>query len=83
VTDADLILGRLNPNYFLGGEILLGLKEAEAAVRTHVGEPLGLELVEAAQGVVRIADTNMAQAVEVMTVERGYDPRDFVALRRW
>ncbi len=78
VTDADLILGRLNPNYFLGGEILLGIKEAEAAVRTHVGEPLGLDLVEAAQGIIRIADTNMAQAVEVMTVERGYDPRDFV-----
>ncbi len=78
VTDADLILGRLNPNYFLGGEILLGLKEAEAAVRAHVGEPLGLDLVEAAQGIIRIADTNMAQAVEVMTVERGYDPRDFV-----
>ena len=78
VTDADLILGRLNANYFLGGEILLGLKEAEAAIQTHVGVPLGLDLVEAAHGVTRIADTNMAQAVEVMTVERGYDPRDFV-----
>lgn len=78
VTDADLVLGRLNPSYFLAGEILLGVKEAEEAIRNHVANPLGLDVVKAAQGITRIADTNMAQAVQVMTVERGYDPRDFV-----
>ena len=78
VTDADLVLGRLNPGYFLGGEIILGVEEAEDAIRTSVGEVLGLDLIQAAQGIVRIADTTMAQAVGVMTVERGYDPRDFV-----
>jgi N-methylhydantoinase A len=72
------VLGRLNPNYFLAGEILLGLKEAEEAIRADVANPLGLDVVKAAQGITRIADTNMAQAVQVMTVERGYDPRDFV-----
>jgi N-methylhydantoinase A len=54
------------------------VKEAEDAIRTNVAEPLGIDILKAAQGITRIADTNMAQAVQVMTVERGYDPRDFV-----
>ncbi len=78
VTDADLVLGRLNPNYFLGGEIQLGLGEARQAIQKSVAEALGLDLVHAAHGIVKVADTNMAHAVGVMTVERGYDPREFV-----
>jgi N-methylhydantoinase A len=77
VTDADLVLGRLNPAYFLGGEIQLGLREAERAIGA-IAETLGLDLIQAAYGIVTLADTNMAHAVGVMTVERGYDPRDFV-----
>jgi N-methylhydantoinase A len=68
----------LNPGYFLGGEIQLGLKEAEQAIQNSLTETLGLDLVQAAYGIVKLADTNMAHAVGVMTVERGYDPRDFV-----
>jgi N-methylhydantoinase A len=78
VTDADLVLGRLNPNYFLGGEIPLGLREARQAIQNSVAEALGLDLIQAAHGIVKLADTHMAHAVGVMTVERGYDPREFV-----
>lgn len=77
VTDADLVLGRLNPNYFLGGQINLGRKEAEQAIESAVASVLGMDLIRAADGIVKLADTNMANAVGVMTVERGYDPREF------
>jgi len=78
VTDADLILGRLNPDYFLGGEIPLDVDRAKTAVEHHVGRPLNLDLTRAAFGIIKVADTNMAHAVRAMTVQRGYDPRDFV-----
>lgn len=78
VTDADLVLGRLNPMYFLGGEIRLDVEGAKEAVKKHVSKPFGLELVRAAFGITKIADTNMAHAVRTMTVQRGYDPREFV-----
>jgi N-methylhydantoinase A len=78
VTDANLVLGRLNPDYFLGGEIILGVKEAMDAIDNEVARPLGMDKIEAASGIVKLADNNMANAVRVMTVERGYDPRDSV-----
>jgi N-methylhydantoinase A len=78
VTDADLLLGRLNPVYFLGGEIPLNVQRAKKAVEDHVGKPLGLDLTHATFGITKIADTNMAHAVRTMTVQRGYDPREFV-----
>lgn len=80
VTDADLILGRLNPDYFLGGEIALHKERAAQAVAERIGRPLGLDAVEAARGIVKIADLSMAHAVQSMTVQRGYDPRDSVML---
>lgn len=78
VTDADLVLGRLNPAYFLGGEIPLNVHRAIEAIEGHVGKPLGLDLTRAAFGITKIADMNMAHAVRTMTVQRGYDPREFV-----
>lgn len=80
VTDADLTLGRLNPSYFLGGQIILGLEESERAIEGSVARPLGLDLTDAAHGIVKLADTSMAHAVAVMTMERGYDPREFVLI---
>ena len=80
VTDADLTLGRLNPNYFLGGQISLGSKEAERAIEEFVAKPLGLDRTNAAHGIVKLADTSMAHALAVMTMERGYDPREFVLI---
>jgi N-methylhydantoinase A len=78
VTDADVALGRLNPHYFLGGEIPLSVESAKAAIRRGVADPLGLDPVRAAFGIVKIADTHMAHAVRLMTVEKGHDPRDFI-----
>jgi N-methylhydantoinase A len=78
VTDADLVLGRLNANYFLGGEIVLDKERAVHAIEEHVGRPLGMDSVNAARGIIKIADISMAHAVQSMTVQRGYDPRESV-----
>ncbi|HEY4134524.1 MAG TPA: hydantoinase/oxoprolinase family protein [Alphaproteobacteria bacterium] len=78
VTDANLVLGRLNPDFFLGGELKLSAELAETAIREHVAAPLHLETARAAFGIVKIADTHMAHAARLMTVQKGHDPRDFV-----
>ena len=77
VTDANVLLGRLSPDRFLGGEMTLDVAAAEAAILDKVGNPLGLEAVEAAQGVLRIAVTSMSHAVKAVTTERGLDAGDF------
>ncbi len=77
ITDANLVLGRLDPAYFLGGEIRLDVEAAERAVRDRCAEPLGLETVEAARGIVEIANAAMAGALRRISIQRGYDPRDF------
>jgi N-methylhydantoinase A len=77
VTDANLVLGRLDPEGFLGGRMGLDTEAARAAVARLAG-PLGLPIEEAALGIVRIADEHMAQALRAISVERGLDPRDFV-----
>ncbi len=76
VTDADLVLGRLDPEGFLGGRMHLDLAAARAAVG-RVARPLGLSVEAAALGIVRVADEHMARALRVISVERGLDPRDF------
>lgn len=80
VTDADLILGYLDPNYFLGGDKGLSLEKARAAMREHVADPLGVTVEEAAAGVFRIVNSHMADLLHKMTIERGYDPRRFSLL---
>ena len=77
VTDANLVLGRLNPSYFLGGEIALDPAAAQRAIEQHCAQPLGMDLVEAAHGIVEIANTAMVNALRLVSVQRGYDPRDF------
>jgi N-methylhydantoinase A len=76
VTDANVVLGRLNPDRFLGGDMSLDEVGARDAIATHIGLPSGLSIEEAAQGVVRIADTAMALAVRAVSVRKGVDPRD-------
>ncbi len=76
VTDANLVLGRLNPAYFLGGTIPLNRDKAEAAL-TALGERLGLDCCEAAQAVIDSANENMANAIRVLSIDRGLDPREF------
>ena len=77
VTDANVVLGRLNGEHLLGGQMSLDADAAAEAVR-RVGEPLGLDGIEASLAVVRTTDENMANAIRLIAVERGVDPRDFV-----
>ena len=77
VTDADLVLGYLNPDTFAGGTLMLDRGLAEAAVATGLARPLGVEPVAAAAAVHDVANANMGAAVHVVTVQRGLDPRHF------
>ena len=79
VTDADLICGMLDPQFFLGGRLALDLDRARDAVRKHVAEPLGLSVDEAAAGIIELADNHMADLMRQVTVQRGRDPRGFTA----
>ncbi len=78
VTDCQLVLGRLKPGPYAGGAISLDLARAEAALRTQVAAPLGIDLDQAAAGVLRLVEQTIQHAVERVSIERGYDPRDFI-----
>ena len=75
-TDANLALGRLGTQ-LAGGQIVLDKAASETAVRTGVAEPLGMDPVTAAKAIVSVANANMADAVRLISISRGYDPRDF------
>jgi N-methylhydantoinase A len=77
VTDANLVLGRLSPRRFLGGEMALDEAAARRAIAERVAGPLGHDVLHIAAGIVRIANVVMAGAVRRVTIERGRDPRDF------
>jgi N-methylhydantoinase A len=76
ITDAQLVLGRLDPARFLGGEMALDVSAAEAVIDA-LAEELGLSREETAEGILTLANANMAQTIRSITVERGRDPRDF------
>ena len=78
VTDANLIAGRIDPEYFLGSGIRLQRDKAAQAIMEKVAKPLGLPLEEAALGILTIANFNMSLSVRAVSVEKGYDPRDCV-----
>jgi len=80
VTDANLVLGRIDSARFLGGTMPLDLAGATRAIDEKIGAPLGLTRAAAAAGVVRLADVKMALAVRSITTERGLDPRDYTLL---
>jgi N-methylhydantoinase A len=77
VTDANLVLGRIAPDRFLGGEMHLDLKAAEKAVLKCVGKPLGMSALKAADGILKIATTTMSYAVKGVSTERGLDAASF------
>ncbi|HKB25401.1 MAG TPA: hydantoinase/oxoprolinase family protein [Methylomirabilota bacterium] len=81
VTDADVVLGYINPDYFAGGSLKLRADAAARAIEEKLARPLGLPLAEAAWGVHAIVNTNMELATRVVSIERGRDPREltFVA----
>jgi N-methylhydantoinase A/oxoprolinase/acetone carboxylase beta subunit len=80
VTDADLVLGYLDPDYFLAGRMQLDTRAAERAIEEKIAVPLGLTLIEAAWGIHRIVNENMASAAKIHIIERGADPRRFALL---
>ena len=75
VTDADAVLGYLNPDFFLGGRMDLDLDSAKRAIQTHIAEPMGLSLTDAAYGIYRVVNENMISATRVHIAEQGADPR--------
>lgn len=77
VTDANLLLGRLNPEYMLGGRMRLFPDLSRKAVEKEICQKIGLELPEAAAGINRIVNSQMAKILRIVSVERGYDPRAF------
>ncbi len=78
-TDANLWLGRINPEYFCGGEVTADMAAAEAALR-GVSERLGVSVDAAAEGIIRIANNNMVNALKLVSLNRGHDTRDFTLL---
>lgn len=79
-TDADLVLGVLDPDNFIGGQMKLDRAAAERAIEERIAKPLGMSVMEAAWGIRQILDSRMADLMRRMTLERGYNPRDFVVL---
>lgn len=77
VTDANLVLGRLDPDGFLGGRMRLDVDAARAAIAA-LAHAMGLSIEEAASGVVRLADEHMARALRAISVQRALDPREFI-----
>ena len=77
ITDANLLLGRLNPDYFIGGEQKLYPELAESAIK-NISDRLGMNTIEAANGIIQIANASMVGAIRLISVQRGFDPREFV-----
>jgi N-methylhydantoinase A len=77
VTDANVMLGYIDPDFFLGGETRLHKDLAEKAIQEHVATPLGIPLLEAAAAIHEIINSNMASGTDVAFAKRGYDPREF------
>ena len=80
ITDANLVLNRLDPEYFLGGRQEIYPQKAYQAIKEHVADKMGVSVEEAALGIVRIANANMAKGISGSSVEKGYDLREFMLI---
>lgn len=81
VTDANLVLGRINPDRPIGGKLdRLDADAARAAIAAHVGDPLGLGPLDAAEAILKVANAKMAGAIRLVSIERGHDPARFAAM---
>lgn len=77
ITDANLVLGRLDPNALLAVDTPVTVAQVAARIEEEIGRPLGLDAIEAAAAILRVGNDKMAGAVRMMSLARGYDPRDF------
>lgn len=81
VTDANTVLGRIDAASPIGGKLdRLDLDAAKEAIRKHIAEPLGIDVMAAAEAIIRVANARMAGAIRLVSVERGHDPKNFVAM---
>ncbi len=80
VTDVNLLLGYLNKDFFLGGEMEVDVQAAESAVKDRISDPLNMSMTDACAGIFRIINQNMADATKVVSVERGHDPREYALI---
>jgi N-methylhydantoinase A len=77
ITDANVVLGRLDPNNFLGGQMILDAEGARRGLKEKIADPLGMGVVQAAQAIIEIATSKMSLAVREVSVQKGHDPRSF------
>src|SRR5699024_6081608 len=80
VTDANVVLGRLNPSGILGGNMNIDIEASKKAIRKHICEKTNLTLTEAASGILSIVNSNMTKGVRLISVEKGHSPSDFALL---
>ncbi|MEH0074589.1 hydantoinase/oxoprolinase family protein [Pannonibacter sp. Pt2] len=81
VTDANLVLGRINPDRPIGGKLSkLDINASREAIRSHIAEPLGLSIEDAAEAILRLANAKMAGAIRLVSIEKGHDPAQFAAM---
>ena len=81
VTDANVVLGRINADKPIGGKLdRLDVEAAKLAIETHVAKPLGFEIMAAAEAIIRVANSKMAGAIRLVSIERGHDPKRFSAM---
>ncbi len=80
VTDANLVLQRLNPHHLLGGDMKIDARSAYQAIEVKIASVLKMDVIKAAEGIIRIVNANMERAIQVVSVEQGFDPRDFVLM---
>ena len=78
VTDANIVLGYIDPDYFLGGRRSLDAAASAEAIRTQIAEPLGLSTIEAAAGIYDVVNSKMSDLIRKQVVRSGYSPDDFV-----
>jgi len=77
VTDANLVLGRINPEYYLGGKMKVDIEKSIKAIKEKIADPLGLTVEEAAEGITRVVNVGMVKGIRYISIEKGYDPREF------
>ncbi|MDD3920794.1 MAG: hydantoinase/oxoprolinase family protein [Eubacteriales bacterium] len=80
VTDANVVLHRLNPQRILGGRMPIDEQAAYNAIEEHLARPLNISVLDAARGIITVVNSNMDRAIRIVSVERGYDPREFVLM---